>query len=119
MAGRQGIDIVEPLQFAKENIGDGTGLFDLFNESEFLARFRTMCCQTTQGCIIMEHPDLLAEFIASEGAVDSSGRGTLLQELKATCSCGSHHQPGKEIPERSWGYRFAKKNWFFGFGAYG
>ncbi|MBN2163599.1 MAG: radical SAM protein [Pontiellaceae bacterium] len=108
-----------PLQFAKENIGDGTGLYDLFNRSEFLARFRQMSCDTTRGCIIMEHPDLLADFIRKEDAVDSSGRGTFLNELDDMCACGSHHQPGKEIPERSWAYRFAKKNWFFGFGAYG
>jgi len=108
-----------PLQFAKENIGDGTGLFDLFNQSGFLAKFRTMCAETTQGCIIMEHPETLASFIQSEQATDSSGRGTFLDELGQMCPCGSHHQPGKEIPERSWSYRFAKKNWFFGFGAYG
>ena len=27
--------------------------------------------------------------------------------------------PGQEIPEKSFFYRFAKKHWFFGFGAYG
>jgi MoaA/NifB/PqqE/SkfB family radical SAM enzyme len=108
-----------PLQFAKENIGDGTGLYNLFNRSEFLARFRNLCCDTTQGCIIMENPEILADFINTENAVDSSGRGTFLAELAQMCPCGSHHQPGDEIPEKSWGYRFAKKNWFFGFGAYG
>lgn len=113
------IEPCPPLQFAKENIGDGTGLFDIFNQSEFLAKFRGMCTKTTQGCIIMEHPDVLAGFMRDEDAVDSSGRGTLVKELESMCSCGSHHQPGEEIPERNWGYRFAKKNWFFGFGAYG
>ncbi|VGO17513.1 Sporulation killing factor maturation protein SkfB [Pontiella desulfatans] len=113
------IEPCPPLQFAKDNIGDGTGLYDIFNNSEFLAKFRSMCTATTQGCIIMEHPGKLAEFIESEDATDSSGRGTLLQELGCMGSCGSHHQPGKEIPERSWAYRFAKKHWFFGFGAYG
>ena len=108
-----------PLQFAKDNIGDGTGLYDLFNRSEFLAKFRSVCCNTTQGCIIMEHPERLAGLIRDEGATDSSGRGTLLAELGRMCPCGSHHQPGGEIPECSWAYRFAKKNWFFGFGAYG
>ncbi len=108
-----------PLQFAKDNIGDGTGLYDLFNRSEFIAKFRNVCCSTTQGCIIMEHPELLADFIRDEGATDSSGRGTLLAELGRMCPCGSHHQSGSEIPERNWAYRFAKKNWFFGFGAYG
>ncbi|MBM4152342.1 MAG: radical SAM protein [Kiritimatiellaceae bacterium] len=108
-----------PLQFAKDNIGDGTGLYDVFNQSEFLAQFRKTCCATTQGCIIMERPDKLIELIQNEGAIDSSGRGTLLAELGKTCTYCSHHQPGNEIPERSWAYRFAKKNWFFGFGAYG
>ncbi|MDF7824495.1 radical SAM protein [Pontiellaceae bacterium B12227] len=113
------IEPCPPLQFAKDHIGDGTGLYDIFNGSEFLAKFRSTCSATTQGCIIMEHPDQLAEFIEREGAIDSSGRGTLLKELGCMGSCASHHQPGKEIPERSWAYRFAKKNWFFGFGAYG
>lgn len=113
------IEPCPPLQFAKENIGDGSGLYDVFNNSEFLARFRRMSCETTRGCIIMEHPDKLSDFIQTEGAVDSSGRGSLLNELGGMCACGSHHQPGEEIPERSWAYRFAKKNWFFGFGAYG
>ncbi|VGO21761.1 radical SAM protein [Pontiella sulfatireligans] len=113
------IEPCPPLQFAKENIGDGTGLYDIFNQSEFLAKFRSMCCNTTQGCIIMEKPAKLADFIRAEDAVDSSGRDALLAELGQMCACGSHHQPGKEIPERSWAYRFAKKNWFFGFGAYG
>jgi hypothetical protein len=35
-----------------------------------------------------------------------------------TCRAG-HHLPGQEIPEKHWAYRFAKKHWFFGFGAYG
>jgi hypothetical protein len=113
------IEPCPPLQFAKDNIGDGTGLYDLFNQSEFLAKFRAMSCATTPGCIIMEHPDVLADFIKTEGATDSSGRGTFLNELGQMCPCGSHHQPGEAIPERSWAYRFAKKNWFFGFGAYG
>jgi MoaA/NifB/PqqE/SkfB family radical SAM enzyme len=108
-----------PLQFAKDNIGDGTGLFDLFNTSEFLRKFRTSCAAKTQGCVIMEDPNWVADFIENENAVDSSGRGTLVKELRCSSACGSHHQPGQEIPERNWGYRFAKKNWFFGFGAYG
>ena len=27
----------------------------------------------------------------------------------------SQHNPGNEIPEEHWMYRFAKKHWFFGF----
>ena len=113
------IEPCPPLQFAKDNIGDGTGLLDLLNTSEFLRKFRTSCAAKTQGCVIMEDPNWVADFIENENAVDSSGRGTLVKELRCSGACGSHHQPGQEIPERNWGYRFAKKNWFFGFGAYG
>ena len=52
-------------------------------------------------------------------ARDSSGRGTAHAELAAMQVRPSHHLPGQEIPESSWAYRFAKKNYFFGFGAYG
>jgi MoaA/NifB/PqqE/SkfB family radical SAM enzyme len=108
-----------PLQFAKDNIGDGTNLFELFNNSEFLKSFRKTCTDTTRGCIIMENPDVLADFIKETDAVDSTGRGTFLKELDAICPCCSHDHPGEKIPESSWAYRFAKKHWFFGFGAYG
>jgi len=30
-----------------------------------------------------------------------------------------HDHDGEPLPERAWAYRFAKKHWFFGFGAYG
>jgi hypothetical protein len=40
-------------------------------------------------------------------------------ELELMEPCPSHHLAGREVPERSWAYRFAKKHWFFGFGAYG
>jgi MoaA/NifB/PqqE/SkfB family radical SAM enzyme len=113
------IEPCPPLQFAKDHIGDGTDLKRIFNESEFLARFRRMSAEHTRGCILMENPEKVRRFMADEGAVDSSGRGRFDQELAAMCVHCSHHQPDHCIPEKSWGYRFAKKNWFFGFGAYG
>ncbi|MCF7849485.1 MAG: radical SAM protein [Kiritimatiellales bacterium] len=113
------IEPCPPMQFARENIGDGTDLYNIINQSDFLAQFRLMSCKATQGCIIMEDPDKLCGFMKSQDARDSSGRDTAYAELENMCRCGSHHQPGEEIPEKSWAYRFAKKNWFFGFGAYG
>ena len=41
-----------------------------------------------------------------------------LAEVDAMQPRHSQHQPGQEIPEDHWAYRFAKKHWFFGFGAY-
>jgi len=107
------------LQFARDNVGDGRNLEQVFADSEFLTRFRREISQVTPGCIIMENPALLKRFLEESGAKDSSGRGTALDELARMDVRPSHHLPGEEIPEKHWAYRLAKKYWFFGFGAYG
>ena len=43
----------------------------------------------------------------------------IMAELEAMTARNSQYNPGNEIPEEHWMYRFAKKHWFFGFGAYG
>ncbi|MDP6524246.1 MAG: radical SAM/SPASM domain-containing protein [Kiritimatiellia bacterium] len=113
------IEPCPPIQFAAENIGDATDLHARFSTSEFLRNFRNLACKTTQGCIIMENPELLREFLTGNGAEDTSGRDTAFRELEDMLPHRSQHMPGEEIPEKSWAYRFAKKHWFFGFGAYG
>jgi MoaA/NifB/PqqE/SkfB family radical SAM enzyme len=116
------IEPCPPIQFARENVANVANeenLYDLFNNSEFLERFRESVFRTTQGCILMERPELLAKVMKEAGARDSSGRGTAFDELNAMTRRPSHHLPGKEIPEKYWVYRFAKKHWFFGLGAYG
>lgn len=113
------IEPCPPLQFAMDNIRDGRPLAEVLGKSGFLERFRAFAADTTQGCVIMERPDLLREFLLREGARDTSGRDTGFEELKAMLPHGSHHVPGREIPEKSAAIRFAKKNWFFGFGTYG
>ena len=113
------IEPCPPLQFALDNINDGRPLAEIFDRSAFLKAFREVSSQTTRGCVIMERPDLLKAFLESQGARDSSGRATGYAELAAMCPHVSHHVPGQEIPEKNAAYRFAKKNWFFGFGAYG
>jgi hypothetical protein len=108
-----------PIQFARDTIHDGRPLAELFRDSEFLKAFRDFSRTTTRGCVIMEDPVRLHAFLEAQGALDSSGRGTAYQELAAMKAHTSHHVPNGEIPERCPGYRFAKKHWFFGFGAYG
>ena len=44
--------------------------------------------------------------------------GLTMAEFEAMTPRHSQHHPGQEIPEEHWAYRFAKKHWFFGFGAY-
>ena len=113
------IEVCPPIQFACENIGDGTHLFETFNTSKFLSDFRKMACAHTRGCVLLEDPDILRKFMEAHGAHDSSGRDIGFEELARMLPCGSHHQPGRAIPEKSRLYRLAKKHWFFGFGAYG
>lgn len=113
------IEPCPPIQLAGDNVGDGGGLYDRFISSDFLKRFRGLSRETSRGCIIMEHPDLLLKLAEDVDAHDSSGRRAIRDELARMHPCGSHHTPGREIPEEHWLYRFAKKNYFFGFGAYG
>ncbi|MEL7267420.1 MAG: hypothetical protein AAFP69_21785, partial [Planctomycetota bacterium] len=49
---------------------------------------------------------------------DTTARGTVMQELENTTPRRSQYQPGDEIPERSFVYRWAKKYAFNDFGTY-
>ncbi|MEM6793774.1 MAG: radical SAM protein [Acidobacteriota bacterium] len=118
--GPQGsIEICPALSFGAENIRDEGPLYDLFNGSSYLRGFQSFVKDRTKGCVILEHPQELHDFIAGEGAQDYSGRGTAFDELGALHPRHSHHLPGKEVPEDFWFYRLLKKNVFFGMGAIG
>ncbi len=112
---------IEPcpvVQFADRN-ARRDGLPADIADSAFLARFRSRAAACTRGCILLEDPQQLADVVEQSGARDTSGRDVGLCELRALTPCAGHHQPGNEIPETHPLYRFAKKHWFFGFGAYG
>ncbi len=108
-----------PIQFARDRIVAGSDPASVLRGSEFLARFREMAAARTRGCILLDNPAALRAFMQESGATDSSGRGSGLAELGAMTVLPSHDMAGAEIPERCPAYRFAKKHWFFGFGAYG
>ncbi len=113
---------VEPcpvVQFADENIRDSDDMVSQIANSEFLGDFRSMVCKLTRGCILMDYPDELKKHVETHNVNDTTGRGTGIEELAAMQRVPCHHVPGKEIPEKCWFYKLAKKNWFFGFGAYG
>lgn len=112
---------VEPcpiIQFARETVRDRDSLFETMTQSGFLRDFRETAANATRGCIVLERPDLVRELVLKHGARDTTQRGTALAELERLQPRGSQHNPGHEIPEDHWAYRFAKKHWFFGFGAY-
>ena len=112
---------VEPcpiIQFAKETVRDGASFVETVTDSAFLRDFRSTAAKTTRGCIVLERPDLVRALVQRHGARDTTQRGTALAELERLEPRHSQHQPGMEIPEDHWAYRFAKERWFFGFGAY-
>jgi MoaA/NifB/PqqE/SkfB family radical SAM enzyme len=111
---------VEPcpiIQFATENI-DEKPIDRLYAESTFLSDFRSSIQQKTKGCVVMEDPRWLAEFVVKHQAKNTSGRPTELERLRLAPETDSHGSC-EVIPEKSRIYRFAKKRAFFGLGAYG
>jgi len=115
---------IEPcpiIQFAKETVHDERNLLHVFKDSEYLADFRKAAAQATQGCIVLERPDIVKELVLKHGAKDSTHRepGAGMAEIEAMTPRNSQHNPGNEVPEENFIYRFAKKHYFFGFGAYG
>lgn len=112
---------IEPcpiVQFAKDSIHDDRPLAETFNESQFLRDFRQLAASTTRGCIVLERPDLLHELTVLHEAPDTTARKTATAELLQMTSRTSQYNPGTEIAERSWAYRFAKRMFFNDFGAY-
>jgi len=113
---------VEPcpiIQFARETIHDNDGdLYKTMTESPLLQDFRKTAAKATRGCIVLERPDLLKEVVERHACRDTTLRQTAAVELAWMKSRPSQHLPGREVPEGNWVYRFAKKHWFFGFGAY-
>jgi MoaA/NifB/PqqE/SkfB family radical SAM enzyme len=112
---------VEPcpiIQFATDTIRDRASIYDTLTSSPFIKDFRETAAKATRGCIVLERPDLVKQLVEKHGARDTTQRGTALPEVEALAPRNSQHDPGHEIPEENWMYRFAKKHWFFGFGAY-
>ena len=114
------VEFCPPLQMAKEFINaDASNLVDIFNNSEFLASLRKMTAETSRGCILLENPQKMLQFLQEWNAIDSTSRGTVADEYAAMRVVAGHDMQGEEIEEKSKIYRMLKKRYFFGFGAYG
>ena len=107
-----------PIQCSDCQIKVG-GVVQAMTHSAFLEAFRTRVPGLTRGCVLMDHPRELAVLARQYQAHDSSGRDSFFEELAARRVMGCHNHDGEPMPESSWAYRFAKRHWFFGFGAYG
>ena len=113
---------VEPcpiIQFANEKIHDNDGdIFKTMTESKLSTDFRRVRRRRPAAVSCSSVPICCKEIVERHGARDTTARGAAMSELEAMESRSSQHQPGHEVPEKHWMYRFAKKHWFFGFGAY-
>jgi len=118
--GPQGsIEPCPPLSFAREMLSDNKGdVFKTINESEFLRGFQTFVKDRTKGCVILEHPTELMDFMKKHEVTDFSSRDAFSEYYRSTPR-HSHQLEGDEIPEDYWVYRLLKKNVFFGMGALG
>jgi hypothetical protein len=114
------IEFCPPIQMARDFINeDASNLTELFRDSEFLAGFRKMTAESSRGCILLENPEKMVDFLIRHNAIDTTSRNAVLEEYKKMRPIAGHHHAGEEIPEENIFYRMAKKKYFFGFGAYG
>ena len=112
------LEFCPPIQFAMENISD-CDITELFANSKFLADFRSFTSKRSRGCILLEDPAALKEFLVSQNAYATSGRQKSLDEIAAMLPQAGHDMKDKAIPEKGFIYKRLKKKYFFGFGSYG
>jgi MoaA/NifB/PqqE/SkfB family radical SAM enzyme len=111
---------VEPcpvIQLATDRI-NGKPLEELYRNSAWLEDLKSSLKKKTNGCILMDDPAWLAQLAEKHQAVDTSGRNNEYERLRTAPQVASHGG-ARQIPEKSFWYRFAKKHAFFGLGAYG
>jgi hypothetical protein len=114
------VEFCPPLQLSKDFINEtGSNLKEIFAGSSFLADFRKLTAEHSRGCIILENPELIVDFLVKHEAIDTTSRQTVLQEFQKMGKLPGHDMKGEEIPDQNIFYRFVKKRYFFGFGAYG
>ncbi len=113
------VEFCPPIQFCSGHLNAAaSNLLPLLQEERFMAELRDFTACNSRGCILLENPAGLADFMQDKAAIDSSNRDALA-ELRAAQVLPGHHDPDAIIPEKSWPYKLAKKYYFFGFGAYG
>lgn len=114
------VEFCPPLQMAKEFLNDdASNIVEIFNNSEFLTAMRKMTAETSRGCILLENPQKMSDFLQQWQAIDSTSRGSVAEEFASMRVVAGHDMQGEEVEEKSAIYRMLKKRYFFGFGAYG
>ncbi|MFG0247895.1 MAG: radical SAM/SPASM domain-containing protein [Phycisphaeraceae bacterium JB051] len=113
------VEFCPVVQFTGQYINeDASNLERIFQDNRLLHQLRDFSSKDGRSCVYMQSPNELGQFLQTHQALDSSNRDAFA-ELQSYQTLPGHGMPGKEIPEKSWAYRLAKKYYFFGFGAYG
>lgn len=114
------VEFCPPLQMAVEQLNArASNLVSICNNSRFLADLRQMTASTSRGCILLEDPEKLADFLVEHHAIDTTSRATFLEELRKMRPVAGHDMRDEAIAEKNPLYRMLQKRYFFGFGAYG
>ena len=114
------VEFCPPLQMAVEQLdARASNLVSICNNSRFLADLRQMTASTSRGCILLEDPEKLADFLVEHHAIDTTSRATFLEELRKMRPVAGHDMRDEAIAEKNPLYRMLQKRYFFGFGAYG
>ena len=98
---------------------DASNLTELYSQSQFLAGMRRQIAATTRGCILMDHPQQMVRILQAYDVSETTSRATAMQEYQQMKPVACHDMGDAAIPEKSAPYRWLKKHYFFGFGAYG
>jgi len=98
---------------------DASNMTTLYEQSVFLKNMREEIAQHTRGCILMEDPKMMADLLRRHNAQETTSRQTAMAEYEQMQPVPGHEMGDEAILERSAPYKWLKKNYFFGFGAYG
>ena len=108
------------IQMATDFINeDASNMVDLYRNSQYLADMRRKVADRTRGCILMEDPQTMIDFIEQHHVVETTSRATAMDEYRRMTKVPGHDMGDEAIPEENPLYRLLKKKYFFGFGAYG
>ena len=98
---------------------DASNLTELYAGSQFLSEMRRQIAETTRGCIMMENPQQMVKILQDYEVRETTSRASAIQEYLQMKPVPCHDMGAAAIPEKSAPYRWLKKHYFFGFGAYG
>ncbi|MDR2472353.1 MAG: radical SAM protein [Tannerella sp.] len=114
------LEFCPPLQMAHEFVNaEGSDVVSLFEQSAFLDGLRRLAADASRGCILLENPALLVQYLENKDVIDTTTRQSVMVELRRMQTLPGHDLRDEEIPERNFMYKWLKKKYFFGFGVYG